>query len=193
MTAPGRNGAPLPIRLSPPAHNLVRRIKTTVTFLEMRAEPRLRVPTPVNLKLMLMRAENPSIGFYRFLYDAVGRGYHWIDRKQLGDAALAAIIMDPRVEIWVVYVAGQPAGYFEVNAIGAPVVELGYFGLMPEFHGRGLGKWLLAEAIRACWARKPERVIVETCTLDGPAALPLYQKLGFVPYDRKEKTVTISD
>lgn len=171
----------------------VRKIKTTVTFLELRSEPRLRVPMPINQKLMLMRAEKPSIGFYRFLYDAVGRGYHWIDRKQLDDAALAAIIADPRVEIWVLYVAGQPAGYFEVNALEAPVVELGYFGLMPEFHGRGLGKWLLAEAIRACWAGKPERVIVETCTLDGPAALPLYQKLGFVPYGRKEKTVAISE
>ncbi|MBC8038834.1 MAG: GNAT family N-acetyltransferase [Rhizobiales bacterium] len=168
-------------------------IKTTVTFLEMRAEPRLHVPTPVNSKLMLMRAEKPSIGFYRFLYDAVGRSYHWIDRKQLDDAALATIIADSRVEIWVLYAAGQPAGFFEVNAIETPVVELGYFGLMPEFHGLGLGKWFLAEAIRACWARKPERVIVETCTLDGPAALPLYQKLGFAPYGRKEKMVDVSD
>ncbi|HUR43628.1 MAG TPA: GNAT family N-acetyltransferase [Aestuariivirga sp.] len=171
----------------------MRTIKTTVTFLEMRAEPRLNVPTPANRKLMLMRAETPAIAFYRFLYDAVGRGYHWVDRKQLNDEALAAIIADPRMEIWVLYAAGQPAGYFEVNAIETPVVELGYFGLMPEFHGRGLGKWFLAEAIRACWARKPEKVIVETCTLDGPAALPLYQKLGFVPYDRKEKTVELSD
>ena len=171
----------------------LRKIKTTVTFLELRAEPRLNIPPPANLKLILMRAENPSIGFYRFLYDAVGRGYHWIDRKRLDDAALAEVIADPRVELWVLYALGQPAGYFEVNAIKAPVVELEYFGLMREFHGRGLGKWLLAEAIRACWARKPERVIVETCTLDGPATLPLYQKLGFVPYDRKEKTIEVND
>ncbi len=171
----------------------MRQIKTTVTFLEMRAEHHAHHPAPANLKLMLMRAEKPSIGFYRYLYDAVGRGYHWIDRKQLDDAALATAIADPRVEIWVLYSAGQPAGYFEVNAIKAPMVELEYFGLMPEFHGRGLGKWFLAEAIRACWARMPERVTVQTCTLDGPAALPLYQKLGFVPYDRKEKTVEIND
>ena len=171
----------------------MRRIKTTVTFLEMRAKPRPHVPTPTNLKLMLRRAEKPSVAFYRYLYDAVGRAYHWIDRKQLDDKALAAITTDPRVEIWVLYAGGQPAGYFEVNAIEAPLVELDYFGLMPEFQGHGLGKWFLAEAIRACWARKPDRVIVETCTLDGTAALPLYQKLGFVPYDRKEKVVEISD
>ena len=63
---------------------------------------------------------------------------------------------------------------------------------MPAFQGLGLGSWLLAEAIRACWARKPARVIVETCTLDSPAALPLYQKMGFTPYAREDKTLEIS-
>ena len=88
----------------------------------------------------------------------------------------------------MLYVNGQPGGYFEIDGREAPAhVELDYFGLIPAVQGQGLGKWLLAEAIRACWARKPERVIVQTCTLDGPAALPLYQKLGFVPYGREEK------
>ena len=163
-------------------------VSTTVTFLEMTAEPILRVQAPGPLKLMLTRAERPEVGFYRYLYDAVGGNLHWVDRKRLADAALAEIIHDPRVEVWVVYVNGQPGGYFEIDARPAPAhVELEYFGLIPAFHGRGLGKWLLAEAIRACWAKKPQRVIVQTCTLDGPAALPLYQKLGFVPCGREEK------
>jgi hypothetical protein len=34
-------------------------------------------------------------------------------------------------------------------------------------------------------------VIVETCTLDSPAALPLYQRMGFTPYDRQSKLVTL--
>ena len=167
-------------------------LQTTVTFLEMTAEPLLRVAPPAKVKISLMCVEAPAVAFYRFLYDAVGRSFHWVDRKQLGDAELAAIIHDPNVEVWVVNVGGQPAGYFEVDARRAPVeVELEYFGLLPEFHGLGLGKWLLAEAIRACWSRKPLRVSVQTCTLDGPAALPLYQKLGFEAYDRMEKTVEI--
>jgi GNAT superfamily N-acetyltransferase len=169
-------------------------LRTTVTFLEMRAEPVLHVAPPANLKIMLTRVEQPTIGFYRFLYAAVGRDYQWSDRKKLDDEALAAIIGDARVEVWVLYVGGQPAGYFEADASDLPAqVELVYFGLIPDFHGRGLGKWLLAEAIRACWARKPERVIVETCTLDGPAALPLYQKLGFSPYAREDKVVEVSE
>ena len=169
-------------------------LETTLTFLEMTAEPLLHVAPPSKLKLMLARAETPSVGFYRYLYDAVGRDFHWLDRKKLSDADLTAIIRDERVEVWVAYASGQPAGFFEVDARQAPAqVELMYLGLLPEFHGRGLGKWLLAEAIRACWDSKPQRIIVETCTLDGPAALPLYQKLGFTPYGRKEKVVEVMD
>jgi GNAT superfamily N-acetyltransferase len=165
-------------------------VTTTVTYLEMTAEPFLQVPPPSKIKLMLVRAENPTVGFYRYLYDAVGESFHWVDRKRLSDTDLAAIIQHEKVEVWVAYANGQPAGYFEIDARQEPAeVELQYLGLLPEFQRLGLGKWLLAEAIRACWARKPERVIVQTCTLDGPAALPLYQKMGFVPYGREEKVV----
>ena len=169
-------------------------LTTTVTFLEMGQEPILRIQAPARLKLMLTRAEQPEIGFYRYLYDAIGGTIHWVERKRMSDAELGQIIHDERVEIWVAYVNGQPGGYFEIDARQVPAeVELQYFGLLPAFQGRGLGKWLLAEAIRACWARKPERVIVQTCTLDGPAALPLYQKLGFVPYGREEKQLETMD
>jgi GNAT superfamily N-acetyltransferase len=141
---------------------------------------------------MLMRAEKPSPLFYRFLYEAVGSKYVWVDRKKLSDQELTEAIQAEGIELWVLYVAGCPAGYFEVDARSKTEVELKYFGLIPDYHGMGLGKWFMAEAVRACWAHKPRRVIVDTCTLDGPAALPLYQRMGFVPYDRKEKTVEIT-
>jgi hypothetical protein len=32
---------------------------------------------------------------------------------------------------------------------------------------------------------------VETCTLDGPAALPLYQKMGFTPYAQEQKLIVV--
>jgi GNAT superfamily N-acetyltransferase len=172
---------------------MTREVSTVVTYLEMTAEPSLHYPPPANVKLMLMRAERPSVAFYRFLYAAVGNEYTWVDRKRLSDAELAEIIQAGGVEVWVLYVAGCPAGYFEVDARNAATVELKYFGLIPDYHGMGLGKWFMAEAVRACWAHRPERVIVDTCTLDGPAALPLYQRMGFVPYDRQEKTISLID
>ena len=164
-------------------------IDTVVTFLEMAAEPVHHFQPPSSLKIMLMRAEKPPIGFYRYLYDAVGGSHWWVDRKKLADPELADRIHAEGVDIWVLYVAGAPAGFFELAPADDGAVELEYFGLIPEFHGAGLGKWFLAEAIRAAWARRPAKVTVETCTLDGPAALPLYQRLGFKPVGRKAKTM----
>jgi GNAT superfamily N-acetyltransferase len=168
-------------------------LTTTVTFLEMTAEPLHHVPLPSGIKLMLMRTENITLAFYRFLYDAVGGRHAWLDRKHLSDADLSPLIHGDGVEIWVLYGNGQPAGYFELGPAGDGTVEIEYFGLIPEFQGLGLGRWLLAEAIRAGWARQPNRLIVQTCTLDGPAALPLYQKMGFVPYDQQVKAIAIKN
>lgn len=171
----------------------MRELNTVVTFLEMNTEAIHHVAPPSNIRLMLLRAENITLAFYRFLYSAVGQNFNWYDRRYVSDAELAAAIHAEGVEIWVLYAGGQPAGYFELVPRPGNVMELEYFGLIPEFHGRGLGKWLMAEAIKACWARKPEKVVVETCTLDGPAALPLYQRMGFVPVARKDKVLTVPE
>ena len=168
-------------------------LQTVVTFLEMNVETIHHVSPPANLKLMLLRAENISMDFYRFLYGAVGRNINWNDRRHFSDAELAAEIHAEGVEIWVLYVGGQPAGYFELVPREKNSIEIEYFGLVLDFQGKGLGNWLLAETIRAAWAKLPRRVIVQTCTLDGPAALPLYQKMGFTPYDQKSKVIKVSD
>jgi GNAT superfamily N-acetyltransferase len=173
--------------------NKPRTIETVVTYLEMTADPHHSVPPPANLKLVLLKSEKPPVHYYRYLYDMVGRPFHWVDRKALDDEALAAAIHADDVDIFVLYVGGVPAGFFEVDHRKTQEVELKYFGLARNFQGRGLGKWLLGEAITCCWTHSPSRVIVDTCTLDSPAALPLYQRMGFTPYDRQTKTLTLPD
>ncbi len=171
----------------------MRELQTVVTYLEMKAETIHHVAAPSNLKLMLLRAENITLDFYRFLYDAVGRNFNWYDRRYFTDAELTAAIHSEGVEVWVLYVGGQPAGYFELVPREDNVMELEYFGIIPVFQGRGLGKWLLAEAIRAAWAREPDKLIVETNSLDGPRALPLYQKMGFTPYAQEPQVLIARD
>lgn len=160
----------------------------TVTYLEMREEPRLRVPLPTG-QLALIRAHRPPVHFYRYLYDQVGSTYVWVNRKRMSDDDLAAIIHDPQVEIYVLYVDGCPAGFAELDFRQLPDVELAFFGLMPEFIGRGFGRYLLAQAIGLAWTRKPRRMHVQTCTLDHAGALPLYQRFGFVPFSQEETTI----
>jgi GNAT superfamily N-acetyltransferase len=153
-----------------------------VTFLEMREEPAHAPLPPPRPDLTIVRAVKPTVAFYRFLYETVGKPWLWTDRLQLDDAALAAIVQDPAVEIYVLSAAGVPAGYYELDRRLYPEVELAYFGLMPDFLGQKLGPYLLDQAIRRAWTYRPTRFWVHTQTLDHPAALPLYQRLGFTPY-----------
>ena len=106
--------------------------EAVITFLEMReppALPELRAPLG---KLALMRVEHPSLAFYKFLYDEVGQGYHWTERKVLSDRDLViskVIIEDDQVEINVLYVGGVPAGFSELDRRQPPEIELCYFGI----------------------------------------------------------------
>lgn len=168
-------------------------LATTVTFLEMHAQPVLHVPPPPFRNHALLRAETPSVPFYRYLYHMVGRDYHWVHRKRMPDAALAALLADPQIEIYVAYVGGVPAGYFELDFREMPTVELSYFGIIGEFVGKGLGRFLLAQAIDTVWQRSPERLHVQTCTLDHPRALPLYQQMGFIPFAQEEAEIVPLD
>ena len=56
-----------------------------------------------------------------------------------------------------------------------------------------LGRFLLGTAIHTAWeAPGTERVTVNTCTLDHPRALGLYQRMGFVPVRREERRRTLT-
>jgi len=157
-----------------------------ITYLAMTQRPALPRIEPATRKLALLKAEMQGVGYYRYLYDAVGRDWFWTDRKRLTDAELGAILHDPRVEVYVLYVDGVPAGFYELDRRQAKRVDLAYFGIVGEFQGQRLGPYLLGRAIEAAWSHGPERVTVNTCTLDHPKALPLYQRFGFVPYARKK-------
>lgn len=159
---------------------MTRRLTARLTHLEMTAPPPRRVPAPSGPKLALMRAQAVPLHFYRYLHEQVGRPHHWPVRRATPDAELAAAVHSEATRIEVLYVDGAPAGFWELDLSGLPgTVEIRYFGLMPEFQGRGLSKFFLSAAIFAGWAHDPGKLVICTNTLDSPRALILYQKLGF--------------
>lgn len=167
-------------------HGAALTIDVTVRYLEMLAPPARGAPEP-RRGVEVARVPSPAVAYYRFLYDAVGRDLHWVDRKKLSDAELAAIVQHPANELYVLHVGGAPAGMAELNLRLVEEIELAYFGLMPELRGRGLGAWLLDWIIDKAWSHGPRRLWLHTCTLDHPAALPLYRKAGFVPYREESR------
>ena len=163
-------------------------IAVTVTRLAMTAPPVHRQPLPLGQNVAILRAHGMPRAFYRYLMDQVGRPWNWVDALRLSDAELDAGLAEPDRNITTLYLDGAPAGFFEVGPDG-DAQNIHFFGLMGHATGRGLGRWFLGAAIEAAWASKPGQVTVETCTLDHPAALSLYQKLGFSPVGQRKATV----
>ncbi len=165
------------------------KLEVFVTYLEMTRPPKTRKLPHRGERLAVMRAEQPTLAYYRFLYNTVGEQWMWYERRALKDKVLIQTINDPKVDINVLYVAGVPAGFAELDARNPEDVELAYFGLMPEFIGRGLGHYFLSWAIDKAWGMRPSRVWVNTCNFDHPAAIAVYQRAGFVPYDQEIKII----
>jgi GNAT superfamily N-acetyltransferase len=161
-------------------------MKVTITYLEMFARPQRALAVPRE-GLAVVHARNPTLAYYRFLYDSVGRDYDWTSRKKLSDAALAALLHDPRLEIHVLMADGVPAGFAELDRRVEGEIELVQFGLVPEFIGQGLGRYFLQWTIDKAWSYGPRRMWLHTCTKDHPAALPNYLKAGFAVFKEEVK------
>ena len=166
-------------------------VETVVTYLEMTVPPRVLPPQPVGPRLALMKVDTIPLHFYRYLYATIGRDWLWVDRLELDDDALAEKVQREGIEISVLYANGAPAGYFELNLAGGKTADLIYFGLMPDWTGRKIGPWFLGCAVVEAFSAGAERLTINTCTLDHPGALRLYQRIGFQPVRRETESLSI--
>ena len=129
---------------------------------------------PLDRRVRIDRAAPCTVPFFRFLYREVGQQYNWHDRFVWTDEQCPRASIRRMSRSRVLYTEGTPAGYFELQRHADASVEIVYFGLMPDFLGRGLGKQMLTAAVQRSWAMGAERVWLHTCTQDNPAALPNY-------------------
>ena len=165
-------------------------IQVRRTFLEMRSRGELRpAATPIP-EPAVARLQPCSPAMFRHLYTEVGKAFRWRDRLSWTDEQVAHHLADPRTSIWLLSWHEVPAGYFELREHDDQSVEIAYFGLLPDFIGKGWGKYLLTRAAGAAWDLGPDRIWLHTCTLDHPAALPNYLKRGFRPV--REETYEIT-
>jgi ribosomal protein S18 acetylase RimI-like enzyme len=163
-------------------------VEVVRTYLEMSSPGELR-PAPVpDPAPTLERVGQCPVSFFRYLYAEVGRAFHWTDRLGWDDATVSQYLADPATSLWLLSWQAAPAGYFELRAPGDGAVEIAYFGLLPEYFGRGWGGHLLTRAVESAWSLGASRVWLHTCTLDHPAALPNYLRRGFRPV--REETYT---
>jgi GNAT superfamily N-acetyltransferase len=150
-----------------------------VWYLEQDSPERLIAARDPGPQVEIRRAEVPLGLLNRFFYEAIGGKHYWIDRLGWDEAAWQAYAEREGLELWIAYDHGTPAGYCELQGEIGGSVHLSYFGILPGMQGRGIGGWLLTAVIRRGWERGARRVTVNTCSLDGPGALPNYRARGF--------------
>jgi GNAT superfamily N-acetyltransferase len=146
-------------------------VEVVTTYLEITDPAKIR-PARRNAEVVLV--DPPDGAVNRRFYETVGADYSWIEH--LGRDAAWWQAHAERVETWTI----PDAGYYELHVVGDDV-EIAYFGLLPAFHGRGLGGALLEHALRRGF-ELGSRVWVHTCTLDGPYALANYRARGLEPF-----------
>lgn len=159
-------------------------VGAVVTFLEMRERPRPRpMPDSRGLRMVPWRSVDPDK--YRTLFARVGGRWLWYSRLAMSDE----VLLGQMGEVFaVIDRQGIELGMIELDFGAAGECRIRFLGLVPELAGKGLGAWLFAETLARAWRPGIERVSVNTCSLDHPAALPSYLKAGFKAVGRAFET-----
>jgi len=160
----------MPLTSLPPGH-----VGTVVTYLEMTEKPKPK-PLPSS-PLRLVRWPDPEPARYRLLFERVGGPWLWFSRLAMDDARLRAEMAEVHA---VVDARGVEVGLLELDFRAPGECLIRFLGLVPELAGKGHGRWLFAMVMALAWRPGVERLKVNTCSLDHPAALPAYLKAGFV-------------
>jgi GNAT superfamily N-acetyltransferase len=164
-------------------------VEVTRTYLEMRDPAQLnRKPLPT-ADARIVRRSPCTADHYRELYRRVGAPWHWRDRDVWSDERLGQQLAKPTVFVWELHVGERLGGYFELETQDGGAVEIVFFGLTPEYIGRGFGAAMLSRAADEAFALGASRVWLHTCTLDSPHALPNYQSRGFVETGQVERYI----
>ena len=127
--------------------------------------------------------------FNKFLYELVGKKWHWYDKIEWADSDWMTYIGDRKLTTSVGYHKGSVAGYYELIKQDKEV-QIAYFGLAPDYIGKGLGGALLSAAIKQAFKLGAERIWLSTCSLDHPHAINNYKSRGMSVFTPEEKACT---
>lgn len=177
------NLGPLGPTATPPSAGVGNPVEVVRTYLGL---PSISALTPAPLPRVPVRLDCLApcpVDRWRSLYAQIGAPWHWHDRDAWDDQRIAHQLARAEVQVYQLGIEsdGQTvtAGFLELERHPDGATEIVYLGIDRAFFGQGIGGWLLTEAVRIAFADGATRVWLHTCTLDGPAALPNYQRRGF--------------
>ena len=130
-----------------------------------------------NLEVILEK--EPTVDFCKFLYKEVGRDFFWRDRLKWSDQDWLNYISNDFFKLYILKQNNELAVYYElIYDPKIPSMEISYFGIFKEFFGKGIGGYLLTDAILTSFNQRINKVWVHTCTLDHANALKNYLARG---------------
>jgi ribosomal protein S18 acetylase RimI-like enzyme len=130
-----------------------------------------------NLEVILEK--EPTVDFCKFLYKEVGRDFFWRDRLKWSNQDWLNYISNDFFKLYVLKQNNELAGYYELlYDPKIPSMEIPYFGIFKKYFGKGIGGYLLTDAILTSFNQKINKVWVHTCTLDHANALKNYLARG---------------
>lgn len=164
-------------------------IEPTVTVWYLR---RTQPPGPaLNAPFELLVMDQPDPRFFRQLYTDVGGPWLWWERRAMTDGQIAALFADETRFLIVPQINRTPVGFAEVQWIGGSVLAINFFGLKPEWTGKGLGRAFMSSVLNTGWKTGVLEAQLNTCSLDHPGALSFYKRNGFSVYHEQTGPIMI--
>ena len=121
---------------------------------------------------------------YLKLYLAIGGQWDWTGRLIMSSKELDSVLKDPNHKIYYTYDNQELIGYFEFD-FSSTEAEIVYFGILPEFYGKGYGSKMMHLAFNQLIKDNKASVFLHTCSNDSPNALSFYKKMSFKIFDEK--------
>lgn len=170
-----------------------------ITSLEMTSPDQLRHARPAPAPIELREVQPDEVGLCRDTWTRIGAPHGWTRRSKWSDDEWLKRLAPPEVAGFVARIGGEVAGYLELEAEGDGDVGIAFFGLVPEFVGKGFGGALLTAATKLAWSlpssggTPPKRVWLQTSSRDHPNALPNYEARGFRIFSRERRSVDLKE
>lgn len=162
------------------------------TYLEMTSRDQL-IPGKVAPQSIRLASKNDPPEVLE-VYQRVGKAYGWRQAVWTVDN-MTEHLSDLNVYVWFFEVENEPIGFLKVVLHPEQTAQIGTFGLLPDWIGKGFGGAALTLAIQTAWDMRSldngeiQRVWLRTLTTDHPNAMPNYLARGFIPF----KTETVEE
>jgi ribosomal protein S18 acetylase RimI-like enzyme len=154
------------------------RLANACVYLDMTTPP----PPVLASDATLVRLTGVDAERFRNLYRDVGQHWLWASHLKKSTEDMAMYLSAAERETFAVVDKQGDCGLLQLQFATDGTAEIVYIGVVEAAMGRGLGRWLLEQAIARAFAKPINRLWLHTCSFDHPKALGFYLRAGFRIY-----------